>query len=118
MAQERKQQEYNELIRDSQYFYILFGRAAGEYTIEEFYVALEQYRKSGAPRIFTYFRKLSEGERADESVMNYMEQLSNRIGHYYSSFTHLDAIKLNHGRSIISCQKRIRKILEEPIQQE
>lgn len=95
VALERKQQEYNEAIRESQYFYIVFGKSAGQYTIEEFYVALDQFRKSGAPRIFTYFKTLPEGEQAEQSVMDFMEQLSSQIGHYYSTFTHLDAIKLD-----------------------
>ncbi|MDE7319409.1 MAG: tetratricopeptide repeat protein [Lachnospiraceae bacterium] len=95
VALERKQQEYNEAIRESQYFYIVFGKSAGKYTIEEFYVALDQFRKSGAPKIFTYFKALPEGEQAEQSVMDFMEQLSSQIGHYYSTFTHLDAIKLD-----------------------
>ena len=49
VAKDRKQKECNQEIRDSQYFYVLFGKDAGEDTIEEFNVALEQFRKSDAP---------------------------------------------------------------------
>lgn len=95
IAKERKQQEYNDIIRKSQYFYILFGRKAGEYTIEEFDVALQQFQESGTPRIFTYFMSLPEGERAEQGVVDFMERLDRQLGHYYSMFTHLDAVKLN-----------------------
>ncbi|MDO4322162.1 MAG: hypothetical protein Q4C61_06510 [Lachnospiraceae bacterium] len=95
VAKERKQEEYNEKIRESQFFYILLGKEAGEYTIEEFDVALEKFRESGAPHIYTYFKQLPGGEQASESVLNFMERLDKQIGHYFSMFTHLDSIKLN-----------------------
>ncbi len=95
VERERAQEECNQAIRDSQYFYVLFGRDAGEDTIQEFNVALEQFRKSGAPRIYTYFRQLPAGQSASQSVKDFMERLDQEIGHYYSMFSHLDAVKLN-----------------------
>lgn len=95
VAKERKQQEYNEQIRNSQYFYVLFGRKAGEYTLEEFEVALEQFRMSGAPLIYTYFLELPVGEQAEQSVLDFMERLDWELGHYYNIFSHLDTIKLD-----------------------
>lgn len=94
VAKDRKQEEYNQKIRDSQYFCALFGRDAGEYTIEEFNVALEQFRKSGAPRIFIYFRQLPEGQSASQSVKDFMERLDAE-NIYYTVFSHLDAVKLS-----------------------
>ena len=95
VAKDRKQEECNQEIRDSQYFYVLFGKDAGEDTIEEFNVALELFRKSGAPHIYTYFRQLPAGQSASQSVKDFMERLDQEIGHYYSMFSHLDAVKLN-----------------------
>ena len=95
VERERAQEECNQAIRDSQYFYVLFGRDAGEDTIQEFNVALEQFRKSGAPRIYTYFRQLLAGQSASQSVEDFMNRLDKEIGHYYSTFTHLDAVRLN-----------------------
>ena len=89
------QEECSQEIRNSQYFYVLFGKDAGEDTIQEFNVALEQFRKSGAPHIYTYFRQLPAGQPASQSVKDFMERLDQEIGHYYSTFTHLDAVKLN-----------------------
>ena len=95
VAKDRIQEECNQEIRDSQYFYVLFGNNAEENTIEEFNVALKQFRKNGAPRIYTYFRQLPEGQSVSQSVKDFMERLDQEIGHYYSMFSHLDAVKLN-----------------------
>lgn len=95
VAKERKQAEYNAKILDSQYFFVLFGKAAGEYTVEEFNVALESFRERGAPQIYTYFMELPQGESPEVSVTNFMQRLDQEIGHYYSTFSHLDSIKLH-----------------------
>ena len=92
---ERKQEQYNRIIRDSQYFYILFGNHAGEYTIEEFDVAWEQFRSSGEPKLYTYFMQLPDGQPAEKTVQDFMSRLDKEIGHYYSMFSHLDSVKLN-----------------------
>ena len=95
LVKERKQDEYNQHIRESEYFYVIFGRNAGDYTIEEFDVALAQFREGGAPKIYTYFRTLPEGESPAKSVTDFMTRLDRELGHYYSFFPHLDTIKLN-----------------------
>lgn len=100
VAKDRKQAEYNQTIREAQYFYILFGRGSDRaddaiYTIEEFDTALDQFRKAGAPKIYTYFRQLPEGESASKNIRDFMNRLDQEIGHYYSTFGSVDTIKLN-----------------------
>lgn len=95
IVKERKQEVYNEKIRESQFFYILLGRDAGDYTIEEFEVALKEFQEKGVPHIYTYFRQLPEGETASQNVLDFMERLDKKIGHYFNMFTHIDSIKLN-----------------------
>ena len=95
MAKERKQAEYNAFIQDAQYFYILIGREAGEYTIEEFDVALKSFQAKGSPRIYTYFFTLPEGQSPGESTLQFIQRVDRELNHYYSTFTHIDAIKLN-----------------------
>ena len=41
LDKERKQAAYNAEIRKCQYFYVIFAEKVGEYTVEEFDVALE-----------------------------------------------------------------------------
>ena len=100
VAKDRKQAEYNQTIREAQYFYILFGRGSDRaddaiYTIEEFDTALDQFRKAGAPKIYTYFRQLPEGESASKNICDFMNRLDQEIGHYYSTFGNVDTLKLN-----------------------
>ena len=40
----RKQEDYNELIRNSDFFYMLIGEKVGQYTIEEFNEALNRLK--------------------------------------------------------------------------
>lgn len=93
LSMERKQNEYNELICDSDYFIMLIGKKVGGYTVEEFNVALEQFHKCRAPQIYTYFKQLPEGEHPDRSVLDFKEQLENQRGHFYSTFSDVDTIR-------------------------
>lgn len=44
--EERKQDEYNKQICDSQLFVVLFYNKAGDYTIEEFETAYKSFKKN------------------------------------------------------------------------
>ena len=46
----RKQDEYNDEVRASDMFLAVFHTKAGKFTIEEFDVATEEFRKKGAPK--------------------------------------------------------------------
>ena len=56
-AGRRKQDEYNDEIRDSELSFFIFFTRAGEYTKEEFEVARESFAKNNKPKIYTYFKK-------------------------------------------------------------
>ena len=89
-----KQSFYNSKIKESDYFYVIFGKNVGEYTLEEFDVAMEQFRATGRPKIYTYFKQLPD-ENVSDNVIAFMKRLDGELGHYYSLFTHIDSIKLN-----------------------
>ena len=57
-SQIRKQEEYNEKVRDSDFSFFLFFTKAGEFTREEFEVARKAFEESGRPKIYTYFKVL------------------------------------------------------------
>ena len=62
----------------------MFHRKAGEYTIEEFNQALDEYVKSQShPKTFVYIRALIEGEMEDEALKRFKEDLFDRVGHYW-----------------------------------
>ena len=92
IALTRKQDEYNEVIRECEYFYVLFKNKTGAYTIEEFDVALEKFKATGAPKIRTYFIK-SECETSRD-VSEFMRRLESELQHYYSVIDSIDTIKL------------------------
>ena len=93
MVKGRKQEEYNEEIRQSDIFLVLFYNKAGQYTIEEFHEAYKQFQKTGAPAILTCFRQ-GEGYAPDQSVLEFMDELDKQLGHYFKRYTHIDSVKL------------------------
>ena len=93
MVKGRKQEEYNEEIRQSDIFLVLFYNKAGQYTIEEFREAYKQFQSTGAPAILTCFRQ-GEGYAPDQSVLEFMNELDEQIGHYFKRYTHIDSVKL------------------------
>ena len=95
MAKDRKQEEYNAEIRDSQYFYLLLGSEVGEYTLEEFNAALEAFRNSGKPKIYIYCLQPGGMEPPRQSVQTFLEWIGKDLGHYYNTFTHIDTVKMN-----------------------
>ncbi len=89
----RKQEEYNQKIRESEFCFFIFFTKVGEYTREEFEVAREQFEKSGKPKIYTYFKVVEDGQ-AEQSIYDFMDELDKSFGHYYGSFLHIDTVKL------------------------
>ncbi len=89
----RKQEEYNEKIRNSELCFFIFFTRVGEYTREEFEVARKKFEESGKPKIYTYF-KIIHNENVEQSLTNFMDELDKTFGHYYGQFDHIDTIKL------------------------
>ncbi len=82
-------------IRESNYFYLIFGCHDDEGIREKFDVALEEFGKNGTPKIYTYFKKLPEGVEIEQGIKDFIDRLDQAIGHYYSQFVHIDSVKLN-----------------------
>lgn len=94
MADLRKQEEYNQKIRDSQLFFILFFNNAGQYTLEEFDVAYQQFKRCGSPAIVTCFRQ-GAGYAPQPGVLDFMRRLDQELGHYFKVYEHIDSLKLS-----------------------
>ncbi len=95
LAENRKQDELNREVSDSQFFYILIGEKAGKASLEEFDVALKHNRESGSPRIYTFFLQTPDGKAPEQSTLDFMARLDKNLGHYYTLCENLDEIKLN-----------------------
>ncbi len=89
----RKQEEYNDQIRESEFCYFLFFTKAGEYTREEFDVARKQFESTGKPKIYTYFKVIRD-EKVEDSLGEFMAALDKTFNHYYGQFEHIDTVKL------------------------
>jgi hypothetical protein len=82
LAPGRSQNEYNEAIRRSEIMVVLFSTKVGEYTREEFEVALAEYRKThDRPRIFLFWNvaqvSLASVNRAElYSLFDFQQRLS------------------------------------------
>lgn len=91
---ERKQEEYNQIIRECEMVFFIFFTKLGEFTFEEFFVAKKQFEECGTPKIYTYFKNLSSSEVMEQALVEFMAWLDNDLGHYHTTFEHLDTIKL------------------------
>ncbi|MGN1432334.1 MAG: tetratricopeptide repeat protein [Ruminococcus sp.] len=83
-----------ELVLDSDMCFFIFFTKAGEFTQQEFEVAFEKFRKDGKPKIYIYFKNLKDGEKAEDSVREFMNRIDNELSHYHGTFDHIDTIKL------------------------
>lgn len=89
----RKQEEYNEEIRDSEICFIIFFKKAGPYTQEEFEVARKAFEQSGKPKIYIFFKNLKEGE-GEQQLYDFRKKLEQEFNQYIHTFDHIDTIKM------------------------
>ncbi len=92
---DRTQDAYNYQVSICDVFICLFYTKSGEFTIEEFEVALEQNRKRKLP-LFIYMRQLDSFKQEDESLTKFKEQLK-KLRYFWGSYDsnaklHLDFV--------------------------
>lgn len=80
------QDMYNNKIRECNYFYMLVGKKLGEYTYQEFEVALSEFNKKNLPHIYVYFKHGESDIKFSDSVLQFMETLDKKLKYYYSHF--------------------------------
>ena len=91
----RKQDEYNDQIKASDMFLALFHTKAGKFTIEEFDVATEEFKKHASPKVYTYCKDLKEGEQESPELTEFKRRLFNEMGHYWSRYNNRDSMQLH-----------------------
>jgi tetratricopeptide (TPR) repeat protein len=91
----RKQDEYNDHIKDSDMFLALFHTKAGKFTIEEFNIAIEDFRKYASPKVYIYCKELQTGEYESEELKEFKRKLFQELGHYWSRYTNRDTMQLH-----------------------
>ena len=84
-----------DIIRNCEFFYVLFYRTAEKEVVEQFNTALARKTECGKPRIVTMFRELASDEKASDAVAAFMHRLDAELGHYYNYFSNIDSVKLS-----------------------
>jgi hypothetical protein len=80
-----KQEEYNEYARRSDMFIAMFATKANKFTLEEFDVALEEYRNNQAPKIYVYCMDLPE-DKVEDSLKSFKIRLKDDLQYYWCRF--------------------------------
>lgn len=92
----RKQDEYNDQVRACDMFLALFHIKAGRYTIEEFDVATEEFRRTGkTPKSYVYCRDLGSGEQESFELKEFKKHLFNELGHYWCKYNNQESLQLH-----------------------
>ena len=96
VSKSRKQEEYNQEIRKSDFFYVIFGKKAGEYTIEELDIAAQQFKETGKPAIFVYSQKPIDNMLVADKDKLILDRIrGENDGISYREYTHIDNMKLD-----------------------
>ena len=110
MSQTRLQDEYNKTAKEADIFVSLFFTRVGKFTEEEFEVAHKQFKASGKPHVYTYFKKakVDMDDIPYEDIMskrNFKEKLK-KLEHFPTSY--IDATDLK-----FQFKNQLEKLLRE-----
>lgn len=89
----RKQDEYNDIIRECDLFVVIFHTKIGEFTLEEFEVALEECRKRSLP-LFIYFKDLQGREKPDD-IKQFQNRIVTELKHFWGVYNNNDKLFLD-----------------------
>ncbi|CAN5463989.1 hypothetical protein BH11BAC3_BH11BAC3_27610 [soil metagenome] len=109
VSQESKQADYNEELKKSAIVICLFYTKAGKYTQQEFDTALAQFKETGAPIIYTYFKEPENAPVVNTATTTatpadpYAEQMRKdlasfktrlgELGHFYTHYKSIEDLK-------------------------
>ncbi|MEM1308869.1 MAG: COR domain-containing protein [Cyanobacteria bacterium P01_H01_bin.153] len=112
MSQTRSQDEYNQAIAECDIFVSLFHTKVGQYTEEEFLVALETFKDRDRPYIFTYFKdpaiNMSSITPEIMTLLNFKQQLSD-LGHFYQNYADANDLKHQFGEQLTKLLPKLKK---------
>ena len=116
----RLQNEYNVELTKCDIVICLFFTKAGKYTQEEFDTALRQFRETGKPLIYTYFK--TGATESDSDLMKFKKRLAN-IGHFYTSYKGIEDLKYQfrkqldrlEDRGFIAVRNEVKKATEKAV---
>jgi len=96
ISQTRLQDEYNNVVKNCDIFVSLFFTKVGKYTKEEFEVAFGQFKKTGKPIVYTYFKNAPINAenitREIKSLLAFRKKLED-LGHFRTIYNNMDDLK-------------------------
>lgn len=104
VSKDRKQGDYNEEIRNSDFFYVIFGSKAGDYTIEELEIAVKRFKEStdNKPNIYVYHQKTFENTIISEQGKEALERVKKKNANIsYRDYTNIDDMKIEIAKDLL-----------------
>jgi hypothetical protein len=96
VSKTRLQDEYNKVVRESDIFVSLFFTKVGQYTEEEFETAFKQFKGSGKPYVYTYFKHadVNIGSITNDikTLLSFKEKLRT-LEHFRTEYKNVDELK-------------------------
>ena len=98
MSQTRLQDEYNNAIKESDIFVSLFFKRVSRYTIEEFETAFSEFKRTGKPFVYTYFKDagINIEQVTDENInlLDFKRKLE-ELGHFITTYKNIEGLQLH-----------------------
>lgn len=104
MSQTRLQDEYNKALKGCDVFVMLFWTKVGMYTAEEFETAFGQFKATGRPLIYTYFKNAPiltgvANRRDMTSLWDFQDKLKT-LGHFQTEYDSVAALTGHFGEQL------------------
>ncbi len=110
LSKTRSQDEYNLAIANCDIFLCLAHTKVGQYTNEEFLVALETFKDSDRPLIWTYFKdaavNMSRITPEIMTLLNFKQQLSD-MEHFYQNYADGNDLLRQFGEQLLKVLPRL-----------
>lgn len=88
----RKQDEYNDNVRDSDVFFALFMKKLGAFTVEEYHVAAASFAFKGRPEVHVLVKEKNGGEPSVE-LRQFLCEISSTKGTTVEKFSSIDEMQ-------------------------
>ena len=121
VSQTSLQDEYNKELKDAQIVICLFFTKAGKYTQQEFDVALQQFRETGSPLIYTYFKSGAPEPNPNDPLTMELSTFKKRladIGHFYTVYNNIDDLKYQFRKQLDRLEDKGLIVFQEEIKKQ
>ena len=121
VSQTRLQDEYNEELKKSSIVICLFFTKAGKYTQEEFDTALQYFKETGKPIIYTYFKtgapEPDPGDQQGQELAKFKKRLGD-IGHFYTSYKSIEDLKYQFRKQLDRLEDKGFIVMQDEVKKE